>query len=106
MMAFHLYILVKHKPVGVYNVVEWGKWFETNNRTVKRTNIGDIEISTVFIGIDHSFGFVKKPLLFETKIFGGDLDGYQDRYATWIGAEYGHDRAVKLVKLSLLKPTN
>jgi len=35
--------------------VEWATWFETGDRRVARKEIGDIAISTVFLGIDHNF---------------------------------------------------
>jgi hypothetical protein len=53
-----------------------------------------VEVSTVFLGIDHSFGF-HKPLWFETMIFGGKRDGEQYRYETWEEAEANHWKLVK-----------
>lgn len=52
--------------------------------------IGDIYVSTVFLGLDHSFGSFGecKPVLFETMIFGGEHDQYQE----------GHKRALEMVK--------
>jgi hypothetical protein len=35
--------------------------------------------------------------VFETMIFGGPFDQYQDRYCTWAEAVAGHKRAVDLV---------
>ena len=64
---------------------------------MKKTKVGNIEISTVFLGLDHSFGG-KKPLLFETMIFGGKLDQEQERYTTWEQAEKGHKGMVNKVK--------
>jgi hypothetical protein len=32
-----------------------------------------VEVSTVFLGVDHNFFGVGGPILFETMIFGGDL---------------------------------
>ena len=46
-------------------------------------------VSTVFLGLDHAFDG-GTPLLFETMIFGGEHDEYQERYATWDEAEAGH----------------
>ena len=75
---------------------EWGDFFEKiENRVIKKETIG-VEVSTVFIGIDHGFG--GPPLWFETIIFGGHHDGYRERYATYEEAEAGHARAVKIVK--------
>ena len=36
--------------------------------------------------------------IFETMIFGGEHDQWQDRYATWDQAVEGHKAAVNMVK--------
>lgn len=54
--------------------------------------IGEVEycnLSTVFLGIDHSFSG-GTPVLFESMIFGGDLNESQERYTSWDEAEVGH----------------
>jgi hypothetical protein len=58
---------------------------------------GTIHVSTVFLGIDHGFGEAA-PVLFETMVFGGELDLFQDRYATWNEAVAGHRLAVANAK--------
>lgn len=63
---------------------------------VKRETVGEFDISTVFLGLDHSWGD-GPPLLFETMIFGGEHDGYQDRCSTWAEAEAMHAKAVEHV---------
>ena len=90
------YILDGHKPVECDDVIEWAKWFESNNRTVAKTKISkDVDVSTVFLGLDHNFLCEDgKPLLFETMIFGGKLDQELWRYSTWEEAEAGHVKAV------------
>lgn len=90
------YILVGKEPKQVDDIMEWAKSFEGSDRTVEKTTIGDVDISTVFLGLDHSFGG-GEPLLFETMIFGGDDDGYQERYSTWDEAVKGHKFACKKV---------
>lgn len=71
----------------------WGKISE--QRRVDHTQISDeVHVSTVFLGLDHSYGR-GPPVLFETMIFGGPLDHSQWRYATWDDALVGHDMAVK-----------
>ena len=90
------YILSGHEAVEVHGIVEWGRWFETADRVVKKDTVGDVEVSTVFLGMDHSFGG-RKPLLFETMIFGGGYDQSQWRYSTWGEAVAGHREAVLLV---------
>jgi hypothetical protein len=58
--------------------------------------LGEVQVSTVFLGLDHNFGFGRKPLLFETMIFGGKHDQYQERYSTYKEAEKGHAVALEL----------
>lgn len=75
----------------------WVTWFENvEGRCIAQTYIDDVHISTVCIGLDHGFG--GEPLWFETMIFGGEHDEYQERYATLEEAERGHERALALVK--------
>ncbi len=90
------YILEGKEPKAVEDVLEWGRWFETANRHVAENTLpNDVRVSTVFLGLDHSFG-QGTPVLFETMIFGGEHDQYQERYGTWEEAEAGHKKAVNL----------
>ncbi|MCK5605070.1 hypothetical protein KAR91_24485 [Candidatus Pacearchaeota archaeon] len=106
------YILDGHTPVKEPDLLKWAEWFEKANRTVKRSRIevsitnervgvskklGFIEVSTVFLGIDHSFTG-GKPLLFETMVFGGELDQEMDRCSTWEAAEKMHEAMCYKVK--------
>ena len=83
------YILVGHKAQQCEDWREWGQWFETADRRVAQETYNGVRISTVFLGIDHDFRG-GPPLLFETMIFGGKHDQYQERYSTWEDAEDGH----------------
>lgn len=66
------------------------------NRIVKKTRLTpEVEVSTVFLTIDHQFG-EGPPLLFETMIFGGPQDHWTDRYSTWNEAVSGHRHAVQI----------
>ena len=90
------YILEDKKAVECDDIVKWATWFGSADRIVKKTMIGDVKISTVFLGIDHSFGDGDVEL-FETMIFGGKHDEWMDRYSTWTDAEKGHELACKMV---------
>lgn len=92
------YILKNKKAVPCSDVATWGKWLATADRKVDRTIIGDSDISTVFLGFDHSFVKQELPILFETLVFGGKLDGEMNRYATWDEAVSGHKAMIKKVK--------
>lgn len=62
-------------------------------RRVADDTIGDVRVSTIFLGIDHGWG-EGPPQLFETMVFGGPHDGDQERYASWEEAAEGHARIV------------
>lgn len=70
--------------------------FESPNRIVAQTDIGRIQISTVFLGLNHRYFGDGPPLIFETMIFGGKHDGYQSRSSTWEEAEKEHAEAIAL----------
>lgn len=57
---------------------------------VAHTEIGNVRVSTVFLGLDHSFTEGGPPVLFETLVFGGEHDEEMSRYTTWEDAEQGH----------------
>lgn len=93
------YILDGKNAVPCGSVYEWARWFEKADRSVKKTQLpGDVMVSTVFLAIDHRFGGLGMPILFETMVFGGPMNQEMDRYSTWEDAEKGHDAMVKKVK--------
>jgi len=97
------YILEGKNVKYVGDLIKWATWFETADRIVKSDMIDGIYISTVFLGIDHGYPFEEvPPILFETMIFGGEEDGYQERYSTWEQAEAGHEKAIGIVKAEIL----
>ena len=79
--------------------LKWGRWFATHNRSVSQTQATpSIRVSTVFLGVDHSWWTEGPPRLWETMIFGGEHDQYQDRYSSLADALEGHHRAVRLAR--------
>jgi hypothetical protein len=86
------------------DLMEWARQFEARHGDVDpwrvaRTEItSGVYVSTVFLGLDHQWG-QGPPLLFETMIFGGEHNGWQDRYSTWDEAESGHAKAVSLASI-------
>lgn len=51
------YMLVNGKIKLANSLLEWAKWFENGeNRRVDRTTVGESDISTVFLSLDHNFG--------------------------------------------------
>lgn len=56
-----------------------------------------VRVSTVFMPLNHQFGD-GPPLVFETMVFGGPLDGEMERYSTKQDAEVGHAAMVRRVQ--------
>lgn len=90
-------------PQACPDLLEWARWFETAERHIGDTTIGDSRISTVFIGIDHSFGY-GPPLLFETMVFGGPMNEFQDRYTTRAEALAGHESVCQQAAAAIRTP--
>lgn len=90
------YKLVGREPIPV-TLREWSDWFE-RSATERRVAFDDVAegvtVSTVFLGMDHQYGN-GPPLLFETMVFGGPLDGEMGRCSTYDQAEQQHADIVK-----------
>lgn len=107
--TFDMYYILKGKtPVCEHDILKWGDWFETHNRTLARNYFGENFVSTVFLGIDHSWGPV--PVLFETMVFGGDHDQRQWGANTYAEAIHNHRNVCLLVtqnqNIRMKKPKN
>jgi len=92
------WILVNRQPVQTSDPAEYVRFFENDqNRRVARTTFGGIiEVSTVFLGIDHNFSRNGPPILFETMVF--NKDGEEEgcwRCSTWDEAEAQHAQVVQ-----------
>lgn len=86
------YIEVDGVPVAEPDLLTWARWMETaERRVVREVVIPGVEVSTVFLGTDLSFG-LGPPLLYETMVFGqgNPLDEEQERYSTREEALQGH----------------
>lgn len=81
---------------------EWATLFESSRQValdvVTRPDSDPVNVSTVFLGLDHSYWSGGPPILFETMAFGGPLDEHQVRYATYGEAVRGHAELLAEVK--------
>jgi hypothetical protein len=94
-------------PADMVDFEDWMKAVMENNslRVVAKTDLpNNVEVSTVFLGVDHNFSGKGPPLLFETMIFGGEHDQDQWRYSTWAEAEKGHLRVINELLTGRPKP--
>lgn len=85
---------------------EWGRFYEDfERRRIGDDEVDELRVSTVFLGLDHNWGFADPtPILFETMVFGMDANaspGAGDacwRYHTRAAAVAGHERVVAAVR--------
>jgi hypothetical protein len=94
------YILEGEQVVPV-DCARWSAWMEHHfhERMVARTVVQEeIEVSTVFLGLDHNWSGEGPPILFETMVFGGLCDGDINRYATMEESHQGHWAMVNRVQ--------
>ena len=77
----------EHRKVSM---MEGAAWMEAHNleRRLAYDETPNGEVSTVFLVFDH--GWNGTPVLYETMVFGGTMDDYQERYETWGEAIAGH----------------
>jgi hypothetical protein len=98
------------------NVVEcdlmtWAMWLEKNRqRIIEQDQVEELWVSTIFMGLDHSYRPKGPPLWFETMVFHEPeyeprLDrmirpeaGYCERYTTIQEARAGHAAAIEWIK--------
>lgn len=94
------YILTNDKvAIPCENVLAWAEWFEKSPlRRVAFEEVGEAKISTVFMGLDHSFQRGADPVLFETMVFLPDDFGQVARYRTWAEAAAGHERIASMLR--------
>lgn len=92
------YYVLKGREVIETDLNGWSEFFRSRNRVIAHTDFPDCRVSTVFLGLDHSFG-AGRPQLFETMIFGPTDLRERDcwRYATYDEAWEGHIDAVHSV---------
>jgi len=101
------YILNDQKEPVPATVFQWADFIEEpGNRLIAFNQVGKISISTVFLGIDLGLGLWGPPRLFETMVFGGPFDEYQERYETYREALAGHQKALEAVQVFNLNSVN
>lgn len=93
------YYILEGKEIKKATLMEWAQWIERPDaKRVNKTTYGDIQVSTVFLGLDHRFVDEGDPILFETMVFGGEHDEDTDRCCTYTEAEAMHERMCEKVK--------
>lgn len=97
-MNRQLYFNRQGQPIAMH---DWARAYEAlDGRVVGSDRIDNWLVSTVWLGLDHSFGD-GPPLIFETMVFPPDDDGgqswseeYCERYSSEDEARAGHETAL------------
>jgi hypothetical protein len=104
------YILNAHgEPEPCPDLLTWARWYESADRRVAQDmdegapGGGKVHVSTVFLGRDHGFGR-GLPVLWETLVFGGVLDGEMQRYTSLADALAGHQAMCTRVGATIARP--
>jgi hypothetical protein len=97
-----MHYILNGREIVPADLMTWAAFFEDfGKRVVAKTKVGDAEVSTVFLGTDHRFRADGPPVLFETMVFDGPLDGEQERYCTYDEAEAGHRQMIERCRAAL-----
>jgi hypothetical protein len=93
------YILEGTVPRKVKDLQELLEFNNSRPHHVRLTSLKDVIVSTIFTvyNLGHH-GIHDEPVLFETHVFGGDMDGYEERYSTYEEARQGHHNVVDMVE--------
>ncbi|AFY93102.1 hypothetical protein [Chamaesiphon minutus] len=87
----HRYILKDTQPQLCEDLEKWAMWYGSSSHQIASDRIGNISVSTAFIGI--AMGEVDGlPILFETLV---SPSGEVQRHATYQQALQGHARIVE-----------
>ena len=98
------YYKLVEKTIVPCTLIEWSQSFENADaRRVARDSINNLDVSTVFLGLNHSFSDDESPLLFETMVFDERKDRAREsilceRCTTYEQAEAQHARILALAK--------
>jgi hypothetical protein len=86
------------------SIEQWRLLFEDKRyQILKQTQIGTLQVSTIWLGVDHNWdtymhNLDQRPLIFETMIFGSEEEK-QWRYASEQEALAHHDELCEQIRL-------
>jgi len=93
------YILKGDKIEPCSDFDEWLEWMRHADHSIRKDIYDGARVSTIFLGLDHSFFPESIPVLFETMVFSDEADSeslrtwdqHQERYHTKHDAIIGHE---------------
>lgn len=100
--CYEMYFNRQGDPIDIQ---EYARLFEDfAYKVVQKTQVqsltsGALEVSTMWLGADHSFRTGGPPLIFETMVFGLPDGQHIDRYPTEMQARKGHNDAIEWARI-------
>jgi hypothetical protein len=96
-MEFYFVLDERGEPLPERDIEAWTRWFERADRTIARTVVTpEVTVLTTFRGVyEESDEEDTAPLLYDTRVFGGILDGEEKPYPTRSDAVAGHNTMVE-----------
>jgi hypothetical protein len=96
------YMLRGREVITTESLDEWQEFMSVRNRIITQNQVGTASVSTTFLGLD--FGQdPAKPLVFETMVFGGPMQGAVTRCSTYDEAEEQHRAMCRAVTTNTVK---
>jgi hypothetical protein len=95
------YILRDDEVIEEHDHTVWSEWFENRYREVAdidRTDTTHSTVRTRFLAVNLTLAHDQPPLLFETSVEGGWLDGQGEKFSTVEQARAGHQSWVEKVR--------
>jgi hypothetical protein len=95
------FVLNEHgEPVRERDVDAWTRWFSHADRSIARSDVAaDVTVLTTFNGVDDVPGPDSVPRLFESRVFGGILDGEAVQHCTRAEAIAQHAELVEWCRI-------
>lgn len=93
------YVLDEYLNIREATIEEWEEYYcDMEKRRIAFTRVSPrIMVSTVFLGLDHSFKEDTTPVLFESLVIGGKHSDDMLRYTSFDDAIKGHNELVAMV---------
>lgn len=100
----HYVLNERGEPVVEPDLMKWAAWFEDPlqlEAIVMVQYVGEARVSTVFLGLNANMFSKGPPMLWETMVFGGPLNGEMTRCAgSREQAMAMHEEMIKRVQLA------
>ena len=102
-MELYFVLNEQGEPIRERDIEAWSRWFARADRSIARSIVApDVTVLTTFNGVDDVPDPDSVPKLFESRVFGGILDGEVVQHCTRAEATAGHAELVQWCRVGAL----